>query len=130
MTNSDLVTKFAGLFLDRDDFQDIMTNRPLFAHYTSIDVLEQIMKNEEVWLSNPLFMNDLEEMRFGMHQGVLSFDQLRQTVTAAAKSPNRFRIDESAFIGLWREFDASHGGPMAETAMAQPSSSTQRTHRP
>ena len=48
MTNSDLVTKFAGLFLDRDDFQDIMTNRPLFAHYTSIDVLEQIMKNEEV----------------------------------------------------------------------------------
>ena len=85
MTNSDLVTKFAGLFLDRDDFQDIMTNRPLFAHYTSIDVLEQIMKNEEVWLSNPLFMNDLEEMQFVMHQGVLSFDQLRQTVTAAAE---------------------------------------------
>ena len=108
MTNSDLVTKFAGLFSDRDDFQDIMTNRPLFAHYTSIDVLEKIMKNEEVWLSNPLFMNDLEEMRFGMHQGVLSFDQLRQTVTAAAGSPNRFRIVESAFMGLWREFDASH----------------------
>ncbi len=36
------------------------------AHYTSVQVIEQIFKNREVWLSNPLYMNDLEEMRAGI----------------------------------------------------------------
>jgi hypothetical protein len=28
---------------------------PLLAHYTSLEVLEKIMKNNEIWFSNPLF---------------------------------------------------------------------------
>jgi hypothetical protein len=35
--------------------------RSLLAHYTSIPVLEAILRNNEIWLSNPLFMNDMEE---------------------------------------------------------------------
>ena len=104
----ELVMKFGGLFSDRDDFQSILAERPLFAHYTSISVVEKIMKNEEVWLSNPLFMNDLEEMRFGVQQGIIQFDQLRLEITNMLGSPVRFRIVESAFMDMWREFDTSH----------------------
>ena len=45
-------------------------DRPLLAHYTSLENLENILKNEEVWLSNPLNMNDLEEVRFGIFNGI------------------------------------------------------------
>jgi hypothetical protein len=57
-------------------FHDLATEitfadaRPLLAHYTSIAVVESILRNKEVWFSNPLLMNDHEEVRFGMLQGV------------------------------------------------------------
>jgi hypothetical protein len=44
--------------------------RPMLAHYTSLEVLEKILTANEVWFSNPLFMNDLEEVRFGFIHGV------------------------------------------------------------
>jgi hypothetical protein len=43
---------------------------PLLAHYTSLEVLEKIMTTNEIWFSNPLFMNDLQEVRFGMLEGL------------------------------------------------------------
>ena len=42
---------------------------PLLAHYTSIYVLEQILKTDEVWLSHPLLMNDHEEIIWGIVNG-------------------------------------------------------------
>jgi hypothetical protein len=46
-------------------------DRPLFlAHYTSLDVLEKIVQNEELWFSNPLFMNDHEEVLFVLNRGI------------------------------------------------------------
>jgi hypothetical protein len=59
------------------------------AHYTSIHVAEQIIKNEEIWLSHPFHMNDLEELRFGMLQGVQQFPIYAQ---AAACTPSRAKI--------------------------------------
>ena len=47
------------------DVQRIINERPLLAHYCSIATLEKIVSNQEVWLSNPLFANDFEELRFG-----------------------------------------------------------------
>lgn len=47
--------------------------RPLLAHYTSIKTIESIIKNEELWLSHPLNMNDLEELQFGMVMGANTF---------------------------------------------------------
>jgi hypothetical protein len=38
------------------------------AHYTSIAALEKIIERNEIWFSNPLFMNDQEEMRFGISE--------------------------------------------------------------
>lgn len=108
MTDLDLIRQFTPLFVDLDDFQYLLGNRPLLAHYTSIQVLEKIMKNEEMWFSNPLFMNDLEEMRFGIHQGIILFDQLRAEITRAAGTQGRFKAIESAFMGYYREFESTH----------------------
>jgi len=42
----------------------ITSPRPLLlAHYTSIQVIEQILKKSEIWLSNPFYMNDLAGAR-------------------------------------------------------------------
>jgi Protein of unknown function (DUF2971) len=72
-----------------DCTERLRTNPPLLAHYTSIHVAEQIIKNEEIWLSHPFHMNDLEELRFGMLQGVQQFPIYAQ---AAACTPSRAKI--------------------------------------
>jgi hypothetical protein len=69
MTDQELLQKFSPLFIDLDDFHYLLEKKPLLAHYTSIRVLESIMKSEEMWFSNPLFMNDLQEMGFGITKG-------------------------------------------------------------
>ena len=55
------ITKvFNGLYINfriKTDPQEPL----LLAHYTSVQVVEQILKHEELWFSNPLYMNDLEE---------------------------------------------------------------------
>jgi hypothetical protein len=43
---------------------------PLLAHYTSIGTLERIAQTGEIWFSNPLYMNDVDELRYGMNLGV------------------------------------------------------------
>ncbi|CAN7615131.1 DUF2971 domain-containing protein [Acidovorax delafieldii] len=57
------------LWNDIDSKKGFPAERPLLAHYTSMSTLENILKRKEIWLSNPLYMNDLEELRFGMTTG-------------------------------------------------------------
>jgi hypothetical protein len=33
----------------------------LLAHYTTVKAVEQILKNEEMWFANPLYINDSTE---------------------------------------------------------------------
>lgn len=75
-TRDDVVENFKPLYAEfqQNDFW-MKGERPLLAHYTSVETLEKILKNEELWLSNPLFMNDLDEMRFGLTRGKAFFDQ-------------------------------------------------------
>lgn len=47
----------------------------LLAHYTSVQVVEQILRNDEIWFANPLYMNDLEEMRVGVLLGTELFPE-------------------------------------------------------
>lgn len=54
---------------DLDNKESFPHVTPLLAHYTSLQNLENILSNNEMWLSNPLFMNDLEEVRFGVTNG-------------------------------------------------------------
>lgn len=67
---------FSPLYEESRQADDWMIGkRPLLAHYTSIQSLEKTLEKEELWLSNPLFMNDLDELRFGMIRGKAIFDQ-------------------------------------------------------
>lgn len=60
--------------------------RPLLAHYTSIDTVEKILQHKELWFSNPLFMNDLEELRFGVRLGVAAFHENARLIAACGDS--------------------------------------------
>lgn len=64
---------FEALYEDLRD--DIEESRPLLAHYTSIENLENIVRSNELWLSHPLVMNDREEVTFGVNFGVQAFEQ-------------------------------------------------------
>ena len=60
--------------LERELWSDIAdgfhpSKSPLLSHYTSIGVFEQILKNKEIWLTQPLFMNDWQELQRGMIEG-------------------------------------------------------------
>lgn len=80
---------------------------PNLAHYTSISTLESILKSKELWFSNPLYMNDLEELRFGLNEGAFAFrssDQLR----AACGSEECYGKLINYFNQLYTEFDMHH----------------------
>ena len=61
---------FLALYADLKKEEEFYEKKPLLAHYTSLSNLESIFKHDEVWLSNPLFMNDFEEVRFGVIEGL------------------------------------------------------------
>jgi hypothetical protein len=81
-----IVAKYDPLLQPFDCTDRLRNDPPLLAHYTSVQVAEQIIKNEVIWLSHPFYMNDLEELRFGMFQGIQHFPIFAQ---AAAATPER-----------------------------------------
>ena len=77
---------------------------PLLAHYTSIATLERIAQTGEIWFSNPLYMNDVDELRYGMNLGlhaVRSHTGLRE-----ACPPAHYNALLDAFDGLYEAFDS------------------------
>jgi Protein of unknown function (DUF2971) len=107
ITDDQISALFLTLAVDIDDLDFAIENRPLLAHYTSIDVLEKIMKTDEIWFSNPLFMNDLEEVRFGLQQGARLFLQ-SEAVTQACRTPSRANRIKNAFSHYYNQFDQEH----------------------
>jgi Protein of unknown function (DUF2971) len=81
--------------------------RPLLAHYTSVDVLEKIVKTNEVWFSNPLYMNDVEELEFGMNTGAQALRDSAH-IEEATGEPAVHKKLISHFDRLFAEFDANH----------------------
>jgi hypothetical protein len=77
---------------------------PLLAHYTSILTLERIAQTGEIWFSNPLYMNDVDELRYGMNLGlhaVRSHTGLRE-----ACPPAHYNALLDAFDHLYTAFDS------------------------
>jgi hypothetical protein len=66
LNDADVMQLFLPLYADLRPEDGFQNKKPLLAHYTTIQVLEKILGNNEVWFSNPLFMNDMEEVRFGV----------------------------------------------------------------
>lgn len=80
---------FQPLWSDLKGEDEYYNRKPLVAHYTSLEVLEKILSNEEIWFSNPLFMNDWEEVRFGIIHGTNLVKQ-SQAVVKALGTPERY----------------------------------------
>jgi hypothetical protein len=109
MQDEDFNARFVHLY---NSMQNLVTmkDRPLLAHYTSLEVLEKIFISNELWFSNPLFMNDLQEMRFGMLEGFKVFNEfvVDQQFTNICGSRERVEIIRNQFLRYFQEFDAKH----------------------
>lgn len=76
---------------------------PLLAHYTSIRTLERIAETGEIWFSNPLYMNDVDELRYGM---TLGFDAVRtHQGLRHACPPEHYNALLDAFGQMYTTFD-------------------------
>jgi hypothetical protein len=81
--------------------------RPLLAHYTSISTLNAIISNDEMWFSNPMFMNDVEELRFGMNEGLQAL--LRsEAIKKACGDNQRHKALIDSFVGYYNQFAEEH----------------------
>lgn len=76
---------------------------PLLAHYTSIRTLERIAETGEIWFSNPLYMNDVDELRYGMTLG-LDAVRTHQGLRHACP-PDHYNALLDAFGQLYSTFD-------------------------
>jgi hypothetical protein len=76
---------------------------PLLAHYTSIGTLERIAQTGEIWFSNPLYMNDVDELRYGMNLGLHAVRSHAGLRTACPPAHYNALLD--AFDELFTTFD-------------------------
>lgn len=113
---------------------------PLISHYCSTTVLKDILGGPELWFSNPLLMNDLEELRFGIgrsrdrvpgHEGLRILLGARQQYDAFTNClEQRFRTfeqdgafdvyiacfaehspdDRDGVLSMWRGYGANGNG--------------------
>lgn len=79
----------------------------LLAHYTSIDTLEKIVRSNELWFSNPLHMNDLNELWFGMQEGARAF-RVHNGLMKSMKTTGQHVDLLNHFDRLFAKFDAEH----------------------
>jgi hypothetical protein len=98
---------FKSLYADLESEESFPLKRPLLAHYTSIEAFECIAKNNELWFSNPLYMNDLEELRFGIFEGSQLFSS-SDVINAACGSDARAKILHDAFQHYLEKFSNEH----------------------
>jgi len=98
---------FNSLWSDINSAETFPDSKPLLSHYTSIEVLENILTTNEIWFSNPLFMNDLEELRFGLNEGAAAFNA-HSGIRDACGTEDRYTILREGFNRSFREFEMVH----------------------
>ena len=95
------------LWDDVDEASTFPAKRPLLTHYTSMAALKAIVEGDKIWFSNPLHMNDWEELVFGMTEGRNIFRD-NEEIRTACKTPS---VHEKlvgyldAFLG---DYDRTH----------------------
>jgi hypothetical protein len=105
MEDIEVYTHFNALF--QDSVNRSFTSAPLLAHYTSIAVAEKILTENTVWFSNPLFMNDLEEVRFIINNGMQILQQNAE-IKAAWKTDERYAVFQNTFNNYFLQFANEH----------------------
>jgi hypothetical protein len=91
MTDDEILAQLRPFWEDIGKVEAFDERAVLLAHYTSVDVIESILRGGELWFSNPLFMNDTQEIRFPFNEA----DQLlhsSEQLKAACESDNRHEL--------------------------------------
>ncbi len=112
MVSTDLNQDFDPLYASFVNLADVHDGKrpPHLAHYTSLEVLEKIIQFKELWFSNPLFMNDHHEMRFGLFEGAKILNDLGQDAALVSSIQERedFSLLLNAYQSTFQEFDANY----------------------
>lgn len=106
-SNDQIYKAFSSLWSDFHSEMNFPTERPLLSHYTSIATLECILRNDEVWFSNPLNMNDFEELRFGVIESAKAF-RLSERIESCCGATNRYEALSKNFEVKFAQFDSEH----------------------
>lgn len=101
-SDDEIYAMFEPLWGDIVHPETFPQKRPLLAHYTSIPTLERVMANDEVWFSNPLYMNDMEELRFGILEGAQAFR--RNADVKAVCDSAKYELLTEEFEKLFEQF--------------------------
>lgn len=107
MDDVEIIQAFQALYDDVLESDQFYIKKPLLAHYTSLSTLEKILETDEVWFSNPLFMNDLEEVRFGVLRGVELVFRSHE-LTDACGSSFRDQLFRQHFNHYFQTFNKDH----------------------
>jgi hypothetical protein len=94
---------FAPLWADVRHEDSFEVQKPLLAHYTSLEVLEKIIQSNEIWLSNPLLMNDVEELKFGILESVPRILG-SEAIQSACQTPARAELFRNHFGSYFNQF--------------------------
>jgi len=107
MNDNAIMAHFQPLYGDLVPEDAFHIKKPLLAHYTTIQTLEKILASNEIWFSNPLFMNDLDEVRFGVFWGNTLVMQSEEIV-AACQTQERATLFRQWFAHCFGQFDTLH----------------------
>ena len=110
MTDQEIFELFQPLHSDLINMATTKDRPPYVAHYTSLEVLEKIMRDNELWFSHPFYMNDLQEMRFGIVEGFKIFDAYSRDpeFITACGTPERAAMITKIFGACFAAFNLKH----------------------
>jgi hypothetical protein len=110
MTDQEIFELFQPLHSDLINMATTKDRPPYVAHYTSLEVLEKIMRDKELWFSHPFYMNDLQEMRFGIVEGFKIFDAYSRDLEfiTACGTPERAAMITIKFGACFATFNLKH----------------------
>lgn len=107
MTDDEIHQRLYPLSADLNYFDYISKHRPKLAHYTSVEVLEKILKTEQIWFASPLLMNDRQEMVYGLGEGTRFFNENKEITKACGTEPRANALRHYYYQYL-REFSEAH----------------------
>lgn len=87
------------IWADIDKNECFPEKRVLLSHYTSVQVVKDILTSKKLWLANPLLMNDSEELRFGVLEGAKAFFE-SEAVRKAGKNRGCYEELIHSFSGF------------------------------
>jgi hypothetical protein len=98
---------FGPLYDDLGGLGTFAERKPLLAHYTSVQTLENILRHRQLWFSNPLLMNDRSELTFGLNAGMslfLNSDEIKK----ACGTGDRLELVNGALHHFFKYYDDQH----------------------